>query len=163
MAQAVHQIAQPVPQMSQPVPQLVQEPAPAEACDTGYGPPVIIPAGPRTWEGFLAFAAEKSGSGTVTGLTRAQGELCGAELVIQCFNETHSSMMSRGDTYLCLKRLVQEYFGPDVTVSFTCQDREPVKTHTQLERESQTNPVVQRICQTFEVKEPVTVHPRGQN
>lgn len=151
-------VSSPVPT---PEPSPVQTPAetPAPAAPGG----AASSAGPRTWEGFLDFVAASSGNGMVTGLTRAQGELCGSELVIQCINETHSGMMSYGDSYVRLTRHVSDYFGPDVTVAFTCQEREPVKTVTQLEREVQEHPAVQRVCQAFDVKAPPLVHPRGQN
>ncbi len=122
-----------------------------------------VSKGVQSWEGFLEYVASRNGSGHVTGLSRAHGEMCGKELVIQCFNETHSNMLGKGDSLVRLMRHVSDYYGPEVTLTFTCEDREPVKTQTQLERESQDHPVVQRICEAFEVKSPVIVHPRGQN
>jgi len=150
--------ASPVQSITQPA---IQPPVPSSpSAPAGAS---TLSAGPRTWEGFLDFVATRNGNGMVTGLTRAQGELCGSELVIQCINETHSGMMNYGDSYVRLTRHVSDYFGPDVTVAFTCQEREPVKTVTQLEREVQEHPAVQRVCQAFDVKAPPLVHPRGQN
>ena len=154
------------PQVMEPAaPQNVapQAAAPQNAAPLAEAPAAPAFKGVQSWEGFLEYVASRNGSGHVTGLSRAHGEMCGKELVIQCFNETHSNMLGKGDSLVRLMRHVSDYYGPEVTLTFTCEDREPVKTQTQLERESQDHPVVQRICEAFEVKSPVIVHPRGQN
>jgi DNA polymerase-3 subunit gamma/tau len=122
--------------------------------------PAIAVGGPRTWEGFLDFVAGKNGNGFVTGLTQAKGELCGAELVITCFNETHSGMLENGDNNARLRRLVADYFGPDVTIAYACVDREPVKSDGLIQREMQEHPLVQRVRETFECRDPALVYPR---
>lgn len=104
--------------------------------------------------------ASKNGNGMVTGLSQAKGELCGTELILTCHNETHSGMMEHGDNNVRLRRLMAEYFGQDVTVSFSCLDREPVKTDGLIQREMQENPIVQRVRETFECREPAQVYPR---
>jgi len=116
--------------------------------------------GARTWEGFLEFVASKNGNGFVTGLGQARGELCGAELVITCFNATHSGMLENGDNNARLRRLVAEYFGPDVTIAMTCEDSAPVKTDGLIQREMQEHPLVQRVRETFECRDPALVYPR---
>ncbi len=108
----------------------------------------------------MSFIASKNGNGAVTGLTQARGELCGTELILTCHNETHSGMMEHGDNNARLKRLMAEYFGPDVTVSFSCLDREPVKPDGLIQREMQEHPVVQRVRETFECRDPALVYPR---
>lgn len=173
VVEQAHNAASPVAETAAPyvsAPQ-VQREAPAApvaapvATSADPAAPAAAPAfkGSQSWEGFLEYVASRNGSGHVTGLSRAHGEMCGKELVIQCFNETHSNMLGKGDSLVRLMRHVADYYGPEVTLTFTCEDREPVKTQTQLERESQEHPVVQRICEAFEVKSPVIVHPRGQN
>jgi len=128
--------------------------------DPAQAQPVAAPApgGGRSWEGFVAFVAGKNGA--VTGLSQAKGELCGSELVLTCFNETHSGMMENGDNNVRLRRLMAEYFGPDVTLAFTCVDREPVKSDGLIQREMQEHPVVQRVRETFECRDPALVYPR---
>jgi DNA polymerase-3 subunit gamma/tau len=122
--------------------------------------PDIAVGGQRTWESFLDFVAGKNGNGFVTGLTQAKGELCGAELVITCFNETHSGMLENGDNNARLRRLVADYFGPDVTIAYACVDREPVKSDGLIQREMQEHPLVQRVRETFECRDPALVYPR---
>ncbi len=133
-----------------------EPPAPAPAAK-----PSVAPQGPRDWPGFLAFVASKNGSGVVTGLSQARGELCGDELVLTCHNGTHSRMLEQGEASTRLRRLVAEYFGPDVTLAFTCGEAAPAKTQGELDREMQTHPAVRNVCEAFEVKTPPLVHPRG--
>ncbi|MDP2848149.1 MAG: DNA polymerase III subunit gamma/tau [Humidesulfovibrio sp.] len=118
--------------------------------------------GGRNWEGFLEFVAGKNGNGFVTGLSQARGEFCGGVLTLSCHNETHSGMMDKGDNYLRLQRLVMEYFGPESSVAFNCLDREPVKSEGIIQREMQEHPVVQRVRETFECRDPALVYPRGR-
>lgn len=135
-------------------------PTPAPELGEPNSPPAAAPGGPRTWEGFLQFLAARNGSGVVTGLSQARGELCGAELVLTCHNETHSRMLEAGEDSAKLRRLVADYFGPDMSLSFTCADREPVKTDGLIQREMQEHPVVQRVRETFECRDPALVYPR---
>jgi len=123
-------------------------------------PAAPMPSGERTYEGFLAFVAAKNGSGVVTGLTQARGELCGAELVLTCHNPTHCRMLEEGDGNARLRRLVAEYFGPDMEIAVTCADAEPVKTEGAISREMQGHPLVQRVRETFECRDPALVYPR---
>jgi DNA polymerase-3 subunit gamma/tau len=118
------------------------------------------PGGPRTWEGFLDFVASKNGSGVVTGLMQARGELCGAELVLTCHNPTHCRMLEEGDGAVRLQRLVSEFFGPDMGINVTCAQAGPVKTDGTISREMQEHPLVQRVRQTFECRDPALVYPR---
>jgi len=151
---------------STPAVAAAEAPADASASDAASGAPSApatakaanAPGGQRSWEGFVEFVAGKNGS--ITGLTQARGELCGSELVLTCHNETHSGMMENGDNNVRLRRLMAEYFGPDVTVAFTCVDREPVKSDGLIQREMQEHPVVQRVRETFECRDPALVYPR---
>lgn len=118
--------------------------------------------GPRSWEGFLEFVASKNGNGFVTGLAQARGEFCGGVLTLTCHNETHSGMMDKGENNVRLLRLVAEYFGPEATVSFSCVDREPVKTDGAISREMQEHPAVMRVREAFECRDPALVYPRGR-
>lgn len=118
------------------------------------------PSGARSWEGFQQFVASKNGAGSVTGLMQAKGELCGAELVLGCLNPTHQRMLEEGEDSAKLRRLVAEYFGPDVTLGFACQDSEPVKTDGAISREMQDHPAVQRVRSVFECRDPALVSPR---
>jgi len=120
------------------------------------------PDGLRTWEGFKEFVAGKNGNGFVTGLAQARGEFRDGVLTLTCHNETHSGMMDKGDNYLRLLRLAAEYFGPGVSLAFTCLDREPVKSDGLISREMQEHPVVQRVRETFECRDPALVYPRGR-
>jgi len=158
---------QAAPQAATPpsdTPVQAQTAAPPETAPPASDGPVQTPQAsgprPREWEGFLEFVAGKNGSGFVTGLSQARGELCGTELVLTCHNETHSGMMENGDNNVRLRRLVNEYFGPDVTVAFSCVDREPVKTDGLIQREMQEHPAVQRVRETFECRDPALVYPR---
>ncbi len=96
----------------------------------------------------------------VTGLTQARGELCGAELVLTCHNPTHCRMLEEGDGNARLRRLVAEYFGPDMEIAVTCADVEPPKTEGAISREMQGHPLVQRVRETFECRDPALVYPR---
>lgn len=120
------------------------------------------PGGPRTWEGFQEFVNGKNGNGFVTGMAQARGDFCGGVLTLTCHNETHSGMMDKGDNYLRLLRLASEYFGDGVSLAFTCVDREPVKSDGLISREMQEHPVVQRVRETFECRDPALVYPRGR-
>ncbi|MDR3641558.1 MAG: DNA polymerase III subunit gamma/tau [Humidesulfovibrio sp.] len=159
---AAQPMAQAHPEAAAPAEAAAPSPAPATPMAAPTEAPVrsATPGGSRSWEGFLEFVAGKNGSGSVTGLTQAKGEICGAELVLTCHNATHSGMMENGDNNVRLRRLVSEYFGPDMAVAFTCVDREPVKTDGLIQREMQEHPVVQRVRETFECRDPALVYPR---
>jgi len=132
----------------------------ASGMGAGGAAPAFSGGGPRSWEGFLEFVASKNGNGFVTGLSQAKGELCGAELVITCHNQTHSGMLENGDNNARLRRLVADYFGPDVTMAFACVDHAPVKTDGLIQREMQEHPLVQRVREAFECRDPALVYPR---
>jgi DNA polymerase-3 subunit gamma/tau len=145
-----------------------------QACEEGAPPvdspvataeaqpaPAPRPGGERTWEGFLAFVASRNGSGMVTGLSQARGEICGAELVLNCHNQTHSGMLENGDNNARLRRLVSEYFGPDMTVACTCEERAPQKPEGLIQREMQEHPAVVRVREAFECRDPALVYPRN--
>lgn len=146
------------PAQEQPAPQ----PAPRPAGHAAEATAAYSASGPLTWEGFLEFVAGKNGNGFITGLSQARGEFCGGVLTLSCHNETHSGMMDKGDNYLRLQRLVMEYFGPESSVAFTCVDRDPVKSEGAIQREMQEHPVVQRVRETFECRDPAQVYPRGR-
>jgi len=123
---------------------------------------VASPGGPRSWEGFTEFVAGKNGNGFVTGLAQARGQFFEGVLTLTCHNETHCGMMDKGDNYLRLLRLATEYYGEGVSLAFTCMDREPVKSEGLISREMQEHPVVQRVRETFECRDPALVYPRGR-
>jgi DNA polymerase-3 subunit gamma/tau len=111
-------------------------------------------AGPRSWEGFQEFVAAKNGSGIITGLAQAQGEWSGGVLTLGCHNGTHCEMLSQGENHARLQRLVLEYFGSEAGLSFSFEEREPQRSGSEVDREVQANPAVQRVREAFEVKGP---------
>ncbi|MHC1701208.1 MAG: DNA polymerase III subunit gamma/tau [Humidesulfovibrio sp.] len=115
------------------------------------------PAGPRSWEGFQEFVAAKNGSGMVTGLAQAQGEWSAGVLTLGCHNGTHCGMLSQGENHARLQRLVLEYFGPGAGLAFSFEEREPRRNESEVDREVQAHPVVQRVREAFEVKGPAQV------
>lgn len=108
-------------------------------------------AGPRSWEGFQAFVAAKNGSGIITGLAQAQGDWSAGVLTLGCHNGTHSAMLSQGDNHARLRRFVLEYFGPEAGLSFSFEEREPQRNGSEVDREVQAHPAVQRVREAFEV------------
>lgn len=135
--------------------------APSAASSAASGL-AAAPGGPRSWEGFTEFVAGKNGNGFVTGLAQARGQFFEGVLTLTCHNETHCGMMDKGDNYLRLLRLATEYYGEGVSLAFTCVDREPVKSEGLISREMQEHPVVQRVRETFECRDPALVYPRGR-
>jgi len=115
------------------------------------------PAGSRSWEGFQEFVAAKNGSGMVTGLAQAQGEWSAGVLTLGCHNGTHCEMLSQGENHARLQRLVLEYFGPEAGLAFSFEEREPRRSESEVDREVQAHPVVQRVREAFEVKGPAQV------
>lgn len=160
-------VAQPTPRESDAAQTAAREPA-APAYASAPGPATSTPAsapapgGQRTWDGFKEFVAGKNGNGFVTGLAQARGEFRDGMLILTCHNETHSGMMDKGDNYLRLQRLASEYFGDGVGLSFICLDQEPVKSDGLISREMQEHPVVRRVRETFECRDPALVYPRGR-
>ena len=98
--------------------------------------------------------ASKNGSGIITGLAQAQGEWSGGVLTLGCHNGTHSNMLSQGDNHARLQRLVLEYFGSEAGLAFSFEEREPQRSGSEVDREVQANPAVQRVREAFEVKGP---------
>jgi DNA polymerase-3 subunit gamma/tau len=139
-------------------------PAPQDASSAGSDSPAAapLPDGQRTWDGFKEFVAGKNGNGFVTGLAQSRGEFRDGMLTLTCHNETHCGMMDKGDNYLRLLRLASEYFGDGTELSFICLDREPVKSDGLISREMQEHPVVRRVRETFECRDPALVYPRGR-
>lgn len=142
----------------------VSEPAPPTATPAASDKAAVPPPpdGQRCWEGFKEYVAGKNGNGFVTGLAQARGEFRDGVLTLTCHNGTHCSMMDKGDNYLRLLRLASEYFGDGVSLAFICLDREPVKSDGLVSREMQDHPVVQRVRETFECRDPALVYPRGR-
>jgi hypothetical protein len=105
-------------------------------------------------EGFQDFVAAKNGSGMVTGLAQARAEWRAGVLTLGCHNGTHSEMLSQGDNHARLLRLVLEYFGPEARLEFSFEEREPQRSGSEVDREVQANPAVQRVREAFEVKGP---------
>ncbi len=140
---------------SQPV-----EPAqPATPAETAQ-PAAPVGTGPLSWEGFQAFVVAKNGNGIVTGLTQSRGEWNGTVLTLNCHNETHCRQLEQGDNRVRLQRLVLEYFGPEAGLAFSFEEREPVRNESEVDRELQAHPVVQRVREAFEVKTPAQVYLR---
>ncbi len=136
-----------------------QRSAPAQ----GRGAPGAMGgSGPRSWEGFLEFVAGKNGNGFVTGLAQARGEFSAGVLTLTCHNETHCGMMQSGENNARLVRLVAEYFGPEASVALRSIEREPTKSDGLIQREMQEHPLVQRVRETFECRDPALVYPRGR-
>lgn len=108
----------------------------------------------RSWEGFQAFVLAKNGSGIITGLAQAQGDWNAGVLTLGCHNGTHCNMLSQGDNHARLQRLVLEYFGPEARLEFSFEEREPQRKESEVDREIQANPAVQRVREAFEVKGP---------
>jgi DNA polymerase III subunit gamma/tau len=144
-------VATPAPAPSAPAAQALEPAAsPAEtAAPAGAGPP--------SWEGFQSFVAAKNGSGMITGLAQARGEWSAGVLTLNCHNGTHSEMLSQGDNHARLMRLVLEYFGPRAGLTFSFEEREPQRNSSEVDREVQANPTVQRVREAFEVKGPAQV------
>lgn len=137
----------------------------AQGTALAQGGPTPGPAtadGARTWEGFLEFVAGKNGNGFVTGLAQARGAFSSGVLTLTCHNETHCGMMQNGDNNARLLRLVAEYFGPGASVALQCVEREPLKSDGLIQREMQAHPLVQRVRETFECRDPALVYPRGR-
>jgi len=116
-----------------------------------------------SWEGFQAFVASKNGSGIVTGLAQAQGDWNGSVLTLACHNGTHCEMLSQGDNHARLQRHIFEYFGPQATLEFSFEEREPQRSSSEIDREIQSHPAVARVREAFEVKGPGLVTMRGRN
>lgn len=129
-------------------------PTPAAPAPPAAPAAPAAPAGPRSWEGFQEFVAAKNGSGIVTGLAQAQGQWSGGVLTLGCHNGTHSEMLSQGENHTRLQRLVLEYFGPEAGLAFSFEEREPLRSGSEVDREVQANPAVQRVREAFEVKGP---------
>ncbi len=139
----------------------------ASAAGTSAGTPAETSGTPGsaeapTWEGFQAFVTAKNGSGIITGLAQAQGEWSAGVLTLGCHNGTHCNMLSQGDNHARLRRLVLEYFGPEAALEFSFEERGPQRSSTEVDREIQANPAVQRVRETFEVKGPGQVTLRDQ-
>jgi len=127
--------------------------APAQA-DGPAVPAAPASAGPISWEGFQAFVAAKNGSGIITGLAQAQGEWAAGVLTLGCHNGTHCNMLSQGDNHVRLQRLVLEYFGPQAGLEFSFEEREPQRSGSEVDREVQAHPAVQRVREAFEIQTP---------
>ena len=125
-------------------------------------PGAAASAGAHTWEGFQEFVTAKNGSGVITGLAQAQGDWSAGVLTLGCHNGTHCNMLAQGENNVRLRRLVMEYFGPEAEVSFSFEEREPQRNSTEVDREIQDNPAVQRVRETFEVKGPGQVTMRDR-
>lgn len=138
------------------------ESAPADPAGQGAAAVAANAGGPRSWEGFLDFVAGKNGNGFVTGLAQARGAFAEGVLTLACHNETHCGMMRSGDNYARLLRLVAEYFGPEASVVLHSVEREPAKSEGLIQREMQEHPLVQRVRETFECRDPALVYPRGR-
>ncbi len=146
---------------AQPVANVGQPDAGAPAASVG--PVAGADAETHSWEGFLAFVTSKNGSGMVTGLSQARGEWGGALLTLTCHNGTHCDLLGQGENRARLQRLVAEYFGPGAGFELTFEEREPVRSVSEVGRELQTHPTVLRVREAFEVTNPAQVSLRERH
>lgn len=113
--------------------------------------PAFTPIGPRNWESFLEFVAERNGQSPIkaTQLRLNKGKFTGNELVITCGSKTQCDQLSEKQKLSALDSLTREYFGPTVEVQVKTGDIAVRKSDRQLWEEAEGHPGVNRIIETF--------------
>ncbi|WP_285905946.1 DNA polymerase III subunit gamma/tau [Pseudodesulfovibrio pelocollis] len=108
-------------------------------------------AGPRDWNGFLDFVAERNGQAgvRVAMLRLTEGLVGDAELVIRCKSRMHCSQLSDNTTFSSLAALAGEYFGSEVEVRVETGDIAVPKTDRQLQEEAENHPGVLKVMEAF--------------
>jgi DNA polymerase-3 subunit gamma/tau len=108
-------------------------------------------AGPRDWNGFLDFVAERNGQAgvRVAMLRLTEGRVGQTELVIRCKSRTHCSQLSENATFSALSDLARGYFGPEVEVRVETGDIAVPKTDRQLQEEAERHPGVLKVMEAF--------------
>jgi DNA polymerase-3 subunit gamma/tau len=115
-------------------------PAPAEP-----EPAPAAPAsdGPRTWEGFKAFYAERNGACPMT-LQKSDAAVEDDRVVVDCPNQAVCDQLRENG----VARLASEYFGPSRPVEFRYADVKR-KTHQDLKAEVESHPAVASLKERF--------------
>lgn len=138
--------------------------APSEAvpmADTVSQPTTPQPVGPRNWDGFVRFVAERNGqAGVKVAMLRLNtGELKNDELVITCGTQMQCSQLSEKQTLSALDTLTREYYGPKVEVRVETGDIAVRKSDRQLQQEAEQHPGVLKVMETFSAQM-ISVSPR---
>ncbi|WP_419788005.1 DNA polymerase III subunit gamma/tau [Pseudodesulfovibrio sp.] len=109
------------------------------------------PMGPRDWDGFLDFVAERNGKSGVnsTRLRLNQGEFAENMLKITCSARMQCQYLMGDAVNAALKRLAKEYFGPAVDVVVETGDIAEPKSTRQLQEEAERHPGVQKVMEIF--------------
>lgn len=113
--------------------------------------PAFTPIGPRNWESFLEFVAERNGQSPIKAaqLRLNTGEFSGNELVITCGSKMQCDQLSEKQKLSALDELTREYFGPTVEVTVKTGDIAVHKSDKQLWEEAEKHPGVNMIIDTF--------------
>ena len=110
-----------------------------------------LPAGPRTWAGFITFCGKRpEGSRPLPGLDKAQGLIQGTELVL---SSPHSFLCDRLKASLpALTELARGYFGPGFGVRVEMPAEVVRKTRTELREMAVADPVVREAQERFQAR-----------
>lgn len=143
-----HAPAQPAPEAARPA--AVPAPSDLAPSDLARSAPVKD-AGPRDWNGFLDFVAQRNGQAgvRVAMLRLAEGRVGESDLVIRCKSRTQCSQLSENATFSALCDLGREYFGPEVEVRVETGDIAVPKTDRQLQEEAERHPGVLKVMEAF--------------
>ncbi|BBD07894.1 DNA polymerase III subunit gamma/tau [Desulfovibrio ferrophilus] len=128
------------------------DPAPAEE-DSGAGHGVPVVDGPKTWKGFLGYAAEvqdKTGQG-INGLQQAHAVIEDGRVILECVSRLHMEQIKRGEAFHTLTRLAHEYFGPGVEVQCTAPEKKQVN-HKELRKDATKHPLVEAVMEGFDAR-----------
>jgi len=149
------------PQTSQADAPAEPDAAPAEE-DPGAGHGVAVPAGAKTWEGFLAYAQDvQNATGqSINGLGQATATVGDGVLALECVSRMHMEHIQSGDAYRTLTRLARDYFGPDVRVQCTAPEKRQVN-HKEMREAASHHPLVEAVLEGFDARI-VDVRPAGE-
>ncbi len=151
---------------SAPMPDL-EETGARRASDPSAAPARAAPAGPATWEGFLACyeQARKAGMDIIVGLRQAGGRFDpglgpAGTLIVACGNEFNREQLKSPDALRKLSRLAAEYFGAGAAVSVVEQNGQVRPGNGELKAYVLDRPEVRRAMAEFGA-ELIDIKPRG--
>lgn len=116
---------------------------------------------PRTWEGFLKHYDKlcKKDEVCLPGLRQVVGDLRGDELILRCSTLFQYNGLQVPQKWRALERLLREYFGPDLRISFPPPEGAAEDPGSQPNGSHLKHPLVRELVEQFQAKV-VSLEPR---
>lgn len=123
-----------------------------QTADSGSEPKSTVQpqiSGPRSYDGFLSYAAKSGANGSLAGLRKCKGEVHDSTVILTCANAFHHGQVTEKDSKALINKLAKEYFGSGTVVEFKIREGAVRKSRQDLRKEVEEDPNIARVIDTF--------------